>query len=110
MDVSNFEILSSDTDLIHLRWILDYTGTYSVSQELSYHRQGDESGWIHFNTMDDVSGPASSLSQESSFAIRDLPPGNYNIRLTASSPDTADDVEELSTIVGSSVDAYIKLE
>ena len=110
MDVSNFEILSVDTDLIHLRWTLDYTGTYSVSQELSYHRQGDESGWIHFNTMDDVSGPISSLSQESSFAIRDLPPGNYNIRLTASAPDTADDVEELSTIVGSSVDAYIKLE
>ena len=113
MDISNLHITNPDSiaDTLDMAWILDYTGNSSVSQNLYYLREGDNV-WIKFKEMPGVSGPVSTLTQESSFAFVDLPPGTYKIRLIASAPDTADDVEELSkTItVGASTEAYIKLE
>ena len=112
IDVSGLHITNagSITDTIDLEWTLDYSGSKTASQTLSYLRLGDNL-WIEFWSMPGVAGPVSGLSQDCKFGITDKQPGEYKIRLDATALDTSDDREELSTtiIVGSSADAFIKL-
>jgi len=107
LNVSELNCTSPEpvTEFLNLVWNLDYTGDRDVTQKVFYSI--DNGPWVLFDSM---TGPWTA-SGSSSLDVRNLPEGEYRIRVHASALDAPPDWEELATpiLVHISKKAYILL-
>jgi len=83
------------TDFLTVTWDLRYTGTESVTEEIFYSNDGRLS-WVKFDTrtLDHATFSDSVRSDSARLDVRNLPAGQYVIRVHAFAPDTPDDWAE----------------
>ncbi len=95
-------------ELLPLQWNVNYTGTSTVTEEIAYSSDGGYT-WVLFDTKT----ADNTTSQDSTHLdVRDLPGGEYLIRVHAYAPDTPDAWDQLlaPVRVGAWNRAYIQLQ
>jgi len=101
------------TDFLTVTWDVKYTGTESVTEEVFYSNDGGLA-WIKFDTraLDHATFSNSVRSDSTRLDVRNLPAGQYVIRVYAFAPDTPDDQAETEVERGidSSPRKYIKIQ
>lgn len=89
LEVSNLHPTNTGeiTGLLSMAWHLNYTGNYTVTENVAYQRK-DGMEWIISDEIT-VPGPFNG-TQTSRIVVQDLAPGEYMLRVHASSPDTSE--------------------
>ena len=101
------------TDTIPLTWTVTYNGTRDVDEALAYSDDNGRS-WTVFwtKTIDRSAEPGETLPGETLMDVRNLPAGNYHIRLVALALDAPEAVDKtgVAVPVGNISGAYIKIQ
>jgi len=107
LNVSDLNCTSPATEFLSLTWNLNYTGEAEAVQEVSY--SGDDGyTWVRFDTLPALPG---ERLMETSLDVRNLPPGEYRVRVYATAPDAPDAWVVCSDIqVGARQIDYIRLQ
>jgi hypothetical protein len=109
LNISNFRFTGTEPvkELLPVAWDLNYTGLYSVTEDLFYSND-NEYTWVKFDTL---SATNTTTAGTSTLDVRGLPPGDYAIRIRGSAPDTEDASAEISLGVaaGTTGIAYIRI-
>jgi len=97
-------------DFVPLEWNLTYLGTQNVTEYVSYSNDGGFN-WIRFST-NKMHAPSGFVGLHNvSLDIRDLPSGDYLIRVRAEASDAPSDQEDLPSPIRIGLDGiYIKIE
>ncbi len=95
-------------DMLPVAWDINYTGAATASQTVSYSCDGGCT-WVCFDIRPPVTGGVTPDCTV--LDVRRLPPGEYLLRVDASSPDTPDARAELASPVwvGSQGQATIRI-
>ena len=100
------------TDIVPLTWTLTYNGTYDIDAALAYSNDNGRS-WTVFWTkeVDRTAEPGENLAGETLMDVRNLPPGDYLIRMVASTLDAPEamDVVDAPIIIGNASRHYIQI-
>lgn len=100
------------TDMLRLKWKLNYTGNDTAAQRLSYSPD-DRKTWIPFQTSIALEPRTSGKKDESTVLdVSDFQPGRYWVRVSATAPDAPPAQNETLTSIqiGNTVKAKIKLQ
>jgi len=90
LEVSNLHPTNTGkiTGLLSMEWHLNYTGNYTVTENVAYQRKDGGMEWI---TSDEITVPGPfNGTQTSRIVVQNLAPGEYMLRVSASSPDTSE--------------------
>mgnify|MGYP005840660445 CR=1 FL=1 len=100
------------TDTVPLTWTLTYNGTRDIDQALAYSNDNGRS-WTVFwtKTVDRTAEPGETLMGETLMDVRNLAPGDYLIRLVASTLDTPEamDIIDAPICIGNASRHYIQI-
>jgi hypothetical protein len=107
LNVSDLNCTSPSAEFLSLTWNLNYTGKSEAVQVVSY--SGDDGyTWVRFDTL---TSPPGERLMETSLDVRNLPPGEYLVRVYATAPDAPDAWVVSSGIqVGARQIDYIRLQ
>jgi hypothetical protein len=108
LHISNLQCTGSEPvlEFVPVAWDLHYTGFSTVTEELSYSRDGGYT-WICFDThlVDNT-----TMHDSARLDVRDLPAGFYYIRVRAEAPDAPSDQALIAVSVRPQEKVYIRLE
>ncbi|RXE55742.1 hypothetical protein ABH15_05785 [Methanoculleus taiwanensis] len=95
-------------DLLPVAWEVNYSGAATVSQTVSYSSDGGNT-WVCFDARPAVT--THGVTPDSTVLdVRRLPPGEYLIRVHATSPDTPDARADLATPVQVGSSGQVKIQ
>jgi len=107
LNVSGLAYTSPATEFLPLAWDLNYTGKSDEGlQQVSYSGNGGYT-WVRFDTLP---VPPGVSPMETTLDVRDLPPGDYKVRVYATAPDAPDAWDTCSFCVGNGQKDYIRLQ
>jgi hypothetical protein len=110
LDIYNLHSTGSTVtnDYIPLSWQINYGGTEQVIEEISWQKEGGNWKKFDLRNIDN-----NTHTDYSILDVRGFEPGTYYIRVKATAPDAADDIEYITApgfTVGTAGRIYIKLE
>ncbi|MDK2989552.1 MAG: hypothetical protein PWR16_1081 [Methanoculleus sp.] len=106
LTVSDLNCTSPAAEFLPLAWDLNYTGKSEAVQQVSYSGDGGYT-WVRFDTL---TSPPGVSPMETSLDVRDLPPGDYMVRVYATAPDAPDAWDTCSVHIGNGQKDYIRLQ
>jgi hypothetical protein len=110
IQISNLQVIQTGVikDFMPIQWNTTYPGAYTATERIYYSNDNRQS-WVQFNTLTDLPGEQTNFAN---LDVRNLPPGEYYIRVLAQSIDAVGDekITSAATQVGTAGKAYIKLE
>jgi len=112
LDVSNLTCTSPCPiiDLLPLEWNLTYHGTQTVTENIFYSNDGGLR-WTRFSTNETFAPNGTACVHSKILDVRELPAGDYLIRVRAEAPDAPPDQEALVSPIRIGLDRiYIKIE
>ncbi len=108
LDIANLHCTGSGPylDFLPLAWDLAYTGVHEVTEDIYF--QADGVSWIYVDSQ--IAG-STETGDDCQIDVRDLPPGDYTIKVKATAPDAPVDEEILDTAVwiGQKERSYIQI-
>jgi len=108
LDIHDVRCLSPEpfTELLPVGWEINYTGSEEIREEVAWSSDGGLS-WTVFDERF-TTGDQDSTALD----VRDLPAGEYLVRVRATTPDSPGDTEQLAVPVrvGQASRAFIMLE
>ncbi|MGC9434462.1 MAG: hypothetical protein ACP5C4_00025 [Methanomicrobiales archaeon] len=108
LDIHDLRCLSPGpfTEILPVGWEINYTGSEKIREDIAWSSDGGLS-WTTFD-LRHTTGDEDSTALD----LRDLPAGEYLIRVRATTPDSPGDTERLAAPVqvGQASQAYILLE
>ena len=111
IQISNLQVTQTGVikDFMPIHWNTTYPGTQTVTERIYYSNDNQQS-WVQFYTISDIL--PGEWTNSASLDVRNLPPGEYYIRVPAQSTDAVGDekITSAATQVGTAGKAYIKLE
>jgi len=105
LNVTNLNCASPVTEFLSMTWDLNYTGKGEAMQEISC--TGDD-GYIR--VLDTLTSLPGAHKMEACFDVRDLPPGEYTIRVHATAPDAPVSQDTCLIRIGDGQKAYIRIQ
>lgn len=110
LEISNLRFTGVEpvTEFLPVAWDLNYTGLYTVTEDLFYSNNNGYS-WVKFDTRHATN---TTTHDTSTLDVRGLPAGKYIIRVTGYAPDTGDSSAWLDqeVVVGTNRSAYIQIQ
>ena len=110
LNISNLHFTGEEPvdEFLPIAWDLNYTGLYDVTEDVFYSNDNNFT-WVKF---DRISATNATTGGESTLDVRDLPAGDYTIRVRGYAPDTEDDSATLVQNIthGANGSAYIRLQ
>jgi len=109
LDVWNLHVTKSGNfnDYVPLEWNLKYTGFNTTTETLWYSSNSNNGSWVQFDTRTNIA-PGNYINI-GLLDVRNLPMGNYWIKVHAVAPDAMDDEEILGPIEVGYTGVFIKL-
>jgi hypothetical protein len=110
IQISNLQVTQTGVikDFMPIQWNTTYPGTQTATERIYYSNDNQQS-WVQFNTISILPG---EWTNSANLDVRNLPPGEYYIRVLAQSTDAVGDEKITSAPiqVGTAGRAYIKLD
>ncbi|WP_301664643.1 Ig-like domain-containing protein [Methanoculleus frigidifontis] len=112
LDIANLRCTGSGPylDFLPLAWDLTYTGVDEVTEEI--YCQNDGVSWIYAASKTPEVAGGTTVTENYLLDVRNLPPGEYSIRVKATAPDAPADQETLDVAdwVGRGERPYIRIQ
>lgn len=110
LNISNLRFTGVEPvdEFLPVAWALNYTGLETVTEDVFYSNDNNFT-WVKFDTL---SATNETKYGESTLDVRNLPAGNYTIRVYGYAPDTGDATAMLVQNVtgGAGKSAYIRIQ